>query len=433
MTSFRTNFLLAGALACCAAHAVADPLVGDVGAAYSTAEAAGTNPANAAFLDRTQASFAPELFKSESLSVRYPGFEPTTLNENGLGGILNGGRPGFIYKPSPRFGIGGYFVPPIGIELQIHKQKIPVLILGQQSYIDLDAVGKLDGAGQVIVGYKFTDRLGLGLDLSMQAITFDATLTPSDGGDPLATIKGSQSDINAVIGVRFDVIPAKFSVGVAFGLVNLHKQTTDIQSPLIGGADPGAAAKSDGANAQLTTPLNNVIFGFQAGLGTRLHLLADFDYTRVNTEATGFSLVDLKTKRKDLHDTLAVRAGAILGWMDGGNLLVGFRYEPSSIGPGAKGADGSIGFGTMEVVQIFTGFASMAPYWQVATGIQRGFSPKSLPKTKKDDGPRGYYQWTVAVGIGYRRSSLGIDENGELPGAYLYTKTFIPASVTYKF
>ncbi len=412
--------------------AFADPLVGDVGAAYSTAEGAGTNPANAAFLDRTQAMFVPELMKQESLSVRYPGFEPTTVSENGPGSILSGGKPSFIYKPNARFGIGGYLIPPLGIKVDIHKQKIPVIVLGQQSYVDLDAVGSPDVIGQVILGFKFTDRFGLGLNLGVQAISFEATLTPSEGGNALATVKGSTSDINSTLGARYDVSPGRLSLGIAFGLVSMKKQSMQIDSPLLSGGD--SAAKEDDGDTQSVVPLNQIIFGFQASLGARLRILSDFYYTRVDKNSETFSLVALKKKKRDVHDTLAVRAGIIAGLTDSANALLGFRYEPASLGAGTQGDDGLGGFGTIEVVQIFTGLTPMVPFWQISAGLQSGFSPKMLPKAKRDkDEPRGYYQWIVGTGIVYRRASLGIDENGELPGAYLYKKTSIPVSITYKF
>lgn len=420
-----------------AAHSVAlaDPLVGDVGAAYSTAEGANTNPANAAFLDRTQAMFVPEVFKQESLSVRYPGFEPTTVSENGVGSILSGGRPSFIWKPNSRFGIGGYMVPPIGIKVDIHKERIPVVVLGQQSYVDIDATGSPDLIGEVILGYKFTDRLGVGLNLSAQSIKFDATLSPSDGGDPLATISGSTSNVSSTLGARYDVMPGRLALGVAFGLVSMAKQDLKIDSPLLSSAGSAGGDDSGDGTAESVLPLNQITFGFQAGLGSRMRLLADFEYTRADKTSEQFSLVALKKKRRDVHDTLAVRTGLILGMTESANALLGFRYQPASLGAGSAGDDGLAGFGTFEVVQIFAGMQSMVPYWQIAAGFQTGFSPKVVARGKKDkdEGAKGYYQWLVGTGVVYRRASLGIDENGELPGAYLYKKISIPVAITYKF
>lgn len=413
----------------------ADPLVGDVGAAYSTAEAANVNPANAGFLDRTQAMFVPELFKQESLSVRYPGFEPTTVSDSGMGSIMAGGRPAFIFKPNSRFGVGGYFLPPVGLEVEIHKEQIPVIILGQQSFIDLDAVGRPDGIGQFIAGYKITDRLGVGLSAGIQNVSFEAKLTPSDGGDVLAEVTGSTSDVNVGSGVRYDLIPNKLSVGVVAGLVSMSKREVNIESPLLQSSEGGSGAPEGGSGGhEATTPMNSFIFGIQAGLGPKFKLLTDLHYTRADKTQQTFSLVDLKTKTRDVHDVLALRMGIIMGLTDSSNVLLGFRYEPSPIGPGSPGEDGTAGFGTVEVVQIFTGLQTMTPFWQVSAGIQHGLSPKALPRGKDKDEPRSYYyQWTIGTGIVYRRASLGIDENGELPGAYLYKKTSIPVAITYKF
>ena len=59
--------------------AVGDPLMGDVAAADPSLSAVASNPAAAAFLDRTQISWTPELFKSETIYARYPGFESASL------------------------------------------------------------------------------------------------------------------------------------------------------------------------------------------------------------------------------------------------------------------------------------------------------------------------------------------------------------------
>ena len=48
-------------------RAFADPILGDAGAAWSTADATQVNPANGAFLDRTQGTGSLELLRNESL------------------------------------------------------------------------------------------------------------------------------------------------------------------------------------------------------------------------------------------------------------------------------------------------------------------------------------------------------------------------------
>jgi hypothetical protein len=463
---FAASLARAGALLTLlgAPRAAADPLTGGTAAAVSTAEAADANPANAAFIDRTQFMIAPEIFKQESLQIRYPGFETISQNESGMGSILSFGKPSFIFKLTPRLGIGGYVVPPLGLGTEIKKDKIPIVVLDTLNYVDLAGKGTLDGAGQLVVGYRFTDRFGFGMKASFQSVTFDATLTPSEGGDPLVTIHGEQTSLDVTTGLRYDAVPGRFAVGTAFGLINSSKNKMDVESSLMsatGEGDEGGGGGEGGQGgtaATVANPLNSFLVGIQAGLGSKIRLLADAKYTRANKSEVAFSLVDLKEKPKDVHDTLGARFGAILGITSGANGLVGFRYEPASLGAGSRGDDGLVGFGTTELVQVFAGLGDMTPFWEAALGMQWGFSPKAGEreggeregrrgrgekgekgeKGERERGdrgrrpPQGYYEWTVSLGVAYRRASLGIDENGELPGAYLYKKTFIPLTVVYK-
>lgn len=423
--------MIGAALLFGAIRAAADPLTGDTGAAASTAQAVGINPANAGFVDRTELTVSPELFKSESLQIRYPNASTVSETESGLGGILSMGKPGFVWKPTKNLGVAGYAVPPIGLGAEIKKEGIPVVILGTQDTVDLDAKGTVDGAFGLTAGYRFGDRLGVGASASYTAVSFSAKLIPSGSTEPLATIDGSTSDFNLSVGLRYDPKPGKLAVGVAFGLVNMHTEEMQIESDLLNavpaGDDSGVGAETeardDGASVQVANPLNAFTVGIQVA-ASRLRLLADVRYTRVNKEQEAFSIVDLKKKRKDLYDTVGVNAGIIMALSETADMLFGFQYQPASLGAGAKATEtdaGSIGFGTQEVVMIFAGMGSLTPYWQVGAGLNFDFG-----RDKK------FNRWSVSSGLVYRRASLGIDEDGELPGAYLYQKTFIPVTVTYR-
>jgi hypothetical protein len=220
-------------------------------------------------------------------------------------------------------------------------------------------------------------------------------------------------------------VPGRLAVGAAFGLDNMHSDRLAIESPLLDAAPTAgeAAPEDDGSETSLVNPLNSILVGAQLVAG-RMRLLGDVQYTRANKDQEAFSIVEFKKKRKDVYDTLAVRTGAIFAMTDTGDALVGFRYEPASLGPGSRSGgdgDGAIGFGTQDVVMMFAGFETLTPYWQLGLGARLSFGRHKT-----------YNAWSVASGLVYRRASLGIDENGEQPGAYLLEKTFVPVTVTYK-
>ncbi len=417
--------------------AVANPLMGDVAAADPSLSAVASNPAAAAFLDRTQISWTPELFKSETIYARYPGFESASLAENGVGSLIS--MPAFVYKPNARLSIGGYAVPALPIKIDIKKEDLPVMLLGTLNYVDLIAKGGLNGAGQALVGYRVSNSLGIGFNAAYQAVGFTAELIPSDGGSSLADITGSFTTITSNLGFRYE-ITSKLAVGMSFGLFSQKTTDLKIDSPLLsqgGGAPaPGAGAGSGGGS--ITSPADNFLLGIEATLSPQNRFLLDMQYARANKNEETFSLVDLKNKKKDVYDTLAVRAGMSLGLTPTNSALVGYRYEPSRLGPGSPGADGTAGFGTIDLVTMFAGFDTLKPYSQYSLGlkmlagwvVERAERPSKRRSAEVKE--KGFYAWEVSFGLVYRIASLGIDENGELPGAYLQKKVFIPATVLRK-
>jgi hypothetical protein len=134
-----------------------------------------------------------------------------------------------------------------------------------------------------------------------------------------------------------------------------------------------------------------------------------------------------------VYSTLAVRTGASVNIVEGSNLLAGFRYEPASLGPGSREDGGKSGYGTLELVKLFAGMDDLRPYWEAALGLERSFGKKRGAGRSKSPAAASFHPWTARLGLTYRRASLGIDEDGELPGAYLHTKVTIPAQLTYMF
>ena len=421
--------------------ALGDPLLGDAVAAYSTAEAAEDNPANAAFLDQTQFSFVGEMIKNEQIDVRYPGFEPTKILNRGVAVPTN--KPGFIFKANKRISYGGFILPPLPIAVNLERSRIPVIILGTQNYVDLKITAKIEGLASGTAGFRLSERFGVGVSAKYQAIKFKANLAPSSGGSSLADVDGKLSQLALIVGARMIAIPGTLQFGVAAALATLQSQGIDVNSPLIGDANALEPSKSDGAKARILNPLDSILVGTQLSIGGRVRLLADMRYTKAVKAQAGFSLVALKPVPQDLHDTLSVRSGALVRVLPNTNLLLGFRYEPANLGPGNRSAEPLVGFGTMNLIQIIAGLAPMTPYTMVAAGVQIGLVAKNpggpqhfskierTPQTAQLTAP--YYQLMLEVGIAYTYASLGIDSTGELPGAYLYRKVSLPFGLIYRF
>ena len=195
---------------------------------------------------------------------------------------------------------------------------------------------------------------------------------------------------------------------------------TDLQvdSPLLQGGDAQSTVKSltSGLNSQ--TSFGSGLAGIRLYLIPRLTLMGELRYARQDPSQETISFVSLKKERRDVQSTVAVRSGAIFNLSRRVNVLGGFRFEPSAIGPGSTGTNPLVGYGTMEFLQSVAGLSPLAPYYALSGGLQMGFLPVSL----KPNSPIQQWQLILEGGLTFTEASIGIDETGELPGAYYYRK-----------
>ncbi len=402
----------------------ANPLVGGVGGAYPTAETSRLNPAHAAMLKRSELYYAPEVYKSEVVRARYPGFQGISQTNSGLGLISVTARPAFIYKLSPSTGIGGFILPPLPISVPIEKKGVPVVVLGQQNSVDLKAKGSLLGAGELTYGKEISDY-AFGISVNYAKVGIDATLNASGGGS-LADITGTAEVLAMRGGSVRSFAGGKLTLGAALDI--LKSQTLDLRvdSPLFADGGPDLSG-SGSSHSVLTNPFAGVLVGAMLEVTPKSKLMIDLDYKHHSKSQKTFSLVELKEKKRDLYDTLAVRIGHVLRFRAGTSFLSGFRYEPAALGQGGLGEGSRAGFGTMELAQIFAGLSELTPLYEIGLGIEKKFAMKSRDV--------GFFSgiWTGQIGVTYAKGSIGIDKNGELPGAYLYKKIAMPAAVIWQF
>lgn len=409
----------------------ADPVLGDAGAAWSTADATQVNPANGAFLDRTQGTGSIELLRNESLYIRYPGGDPVIDRKSGLGGLASAVPPSGVLKLGPNFALGGYIIPP-GITVDVNVKKLPIFILSQTQMIDIKVKGTADFIGGFTTSYRFGDMLSLGVGGNLRSISFTANLQSSDAGGTLATARGKISDMNGLVGARLDLVPGKFGVGVGATAFQIHDESIDLET------DPSLPVPTEAtpSGTSQTLPLSQIIAGYYADLG-RIKILGDIRYTRAVQGVEVYSVAELKPKTKEVHDTVGVSGGGVLQFSERLSGLAGFRYEPASVGPGSRSSseqEGTAGFGPLELAEVFVGLKSLTPYTQYAAGFQLMLLPKNIAKSDRigRNAPTRYYALTIHGGIGYREATLGIDDNGEQPAAYYQKKIFIPGGLTIK-
>jgi len=430
----------------------ASDLAGGTAAARPSAKTATTNPAHAAELPRTTFEAAPMLFRSETTRIRYVGSEPIEKSNAGLGSLTSF-APAFIWKVNPRLGVGiTEILPPISINTEV--KDAPINLLGQVNKVNLAVEAISRGGLGGLVGYTVSDRFSIGLKAGFRAYGANIVVTPSEGGAALATIKLVESTFNMEAGFSWEVIEDKVDVGAVAGLFAMKSTKQSIDSPLLGAAGEGAGGPgAGGASSSAGVPLSGILFGTALRFGENARVYLDIDWRR-NPPSKEFSLVEFREKDRDLYDTVAVRTGIALSVLpNGGALLGGFRYEPSPIGAGGRGADSKSGFGAREVIEMSTGLGELQPYWMIAGGARWNFgkslrvessdakgSDKAGREGTRSSGRKGerrrgptVTQYSLGGGVAWQKASLGIDENGELPGAFTQTRLSLPIEFSWRF
>jgi hypothetical protein len=416
--------VLATVLTMCDGKLLANPLLGGVGGAYPTAEASRLNPAHAAALETSEVYYAPELYKSEAIRVRYPGFSTASRSFSGLGLLSPSAQPAAIFKLQRHVGVGGFLLPPLPFSVEIKKDAIPVVVLGQPNSVDLKAKGELLGAGELTYGRTIA-LISAGIGITYAKLGIEAALTAS-GGDTLATVRGTAETLAIRTGVYHSWPGKKLAVGAAMDLLRSQILRMKVDSPLLPSDGPGLGSSGE-SRSVLTDPLAQVLLGLRAGLSDTWQVMVDVDYKRNPKSQVSYSLVELKEKKRDLYDTLAIRFGQITSFRAGTSFLSGFRYEPAALGPGGRGDGSKTGFGTIELAQIFTGLSPLTPYYEIGFGIEKKFPVRGRARAS------GVGQWTGQFGLTYSKGSAGIGSSGELPGAYLYKKFAVPVGVIWRF
>lgn len=422
-----------------------------VSAALPDAQSAQQNPALAGELASTEISAMPSLSLQNQLTIRYRDSDPIERNLGGASDLLTF-LPGFVYKVNPRLGIGiSELAPPVNLNQEITE--IPIVILNSTQMIDIKAAVAVRGAVGGLVGYQLSDYLSIGAKLNYRSIGIEADVVPSGGGDPLAHQSMDMTNTTLLAGVTLEPVPERFRIGLATTIFSSVTSSTAVESAFV------AQQQNGEGNGKSTTStmgtFSQFIVGAAAIFGPRQFVAADLDYKAADPDATEFSMVEFKEKPSDVYNRLDFRATGELGISRTASLVGGFAMENASKGPGSRGSGndtGKAGFGSADVIAIYTGQAQLVPAYSFMGGVRMYFlnQPRSEPrkdrekdrikdrdndreKDREKDRKAKATGWIVGVGLGYRKASLGIDANGELPGAYSQTKIYMPLEITRRF
>lgn len=458
------DWLLSGAVAFLflkPCNALAGPLTMGVSSALPDAQNAQQNPALAGAMDQTEVMAGPSISIQNNFLVRYP--DSGTIEKSlGIMGDLTSFIPAFIYKVNPRLGIGiTEIAPPLKLNQKITG--VPIVLLHSTQKIDINADVTLRGALGGVVGYRLSDYISLGAKFNYRSVMIDADVVPEGGGEALAKQHADQTTTTVTAGVLLEPIPNRLRVGLSTKIFGTNTSATSVESAFV------AQQNSTDGTGKSTTSATGTFSEFVAGgafhLSPRRFIAADVDYKAADPTAKEFSMVDFKEKPVDGYARLNFRMAGEWAVSRTASMVGGFALENSGKGSGSRSSGddaGKAGFASTDVIQIYTGQASLTPAQSFMGGMKLYFlnEPKkesekkeievkgkaNLRHLEKSGGDKSNDRsndksndrsratgWIVGFGIGYRNASLGIDDNGELPGAYQQTRIYIPIEITRRF
>lgn len=402
-------------------QAQADYLAGDASAATLSPDGVRKNPANFAFISNGYFDMSPRIYEINSLFVRYPGFGTVPKETRGISPMsAMSFAPFSVDAAKSRLGfVLSEVLPPISVSLEV--KRLPIMALDQLMFLNVKTKAQVRFGIGGAVAFRATDRLGFGLSAGFRSIGLHSSLRDIEDGAEIAALRSDLTMINATIGMRYVAIPGRLAVGlstVALSVMELKNSFEGGFAELAGDAGNSSGAPV-GANAQFG---KTFLAGIHYIATARLSLRSDIQYTAANPNEQRFSIVDFEEQPLDTYDTLAFRMGGKFAVSDSGSLTMGYVYEPAAIGAGERGKGTTTGFGTIDYIPIFVGLDDLKPYHRIVWGASHSFDRK-----------KNYDRWTISGGLAYQLASRGVDENGELPGAYRQRKIVFPVQVTYRY
>jgi hypothetical protein len=404
------------------------------------------NPASSVFLQRNSASFSGTPISSNDVKIRYVGSETITKKaESPLN--FSDFQTGVAFKPNRRLSLGiGELLPPISLKRKIDG--IPIVVLNSVNPVDLDINASVKYGISLFGGYLINENLSAGAGFSSRQIVINAVANTTSK-ERLLDGQFKLTNTSLKVGLNFSSPTKRFRIGVASSIFASNAISTSIETPIVAGPETDALNNTS-VNSNLI--FGDLLIGIEYIANRQTTVFADLWWRRADKNQKEFSLVDLQEKPKDIYDTVSVFVGGKFRVQEKQFAISEFTYEPSPVGAGSPGPDGKSGFGMRETALLYSGFGDLVPAWSISLGLQYGggiptiadINPskpnkllrRSKNRRKNSDRAKTLTFWertTVSVSFRYKRASLGIDTQGELPGAYSQNRIQFPVSLITSF
>ena len=395
---------------------LANPLLGRVETVLNDPRSAARNPGSAAFFRGVQATSDLQLLDQDTVKVRYPGFESRSYDQSRSATPANL-VPAVTWRAGNRwtYGISRIVIP---WDIELGMQDLPLVFLDQITEVNLDIKIRTTLGFRGLVAYRIRPDWGVGLDVSHFGFKLEIDADSTETGEGILDLV-TEREVTAIgIGSRWRPGP-NLSFGISASLFELSSQKTSFDSSLIGVSNESENADDDLIDSSAF--LNRVSIAGRIRYLDSMQLLGETQI-QVPKGSESFSPVELRKKTRDEHLRATVQLGHMIDLNRRWQLLQGLAYFPSRVGSGGRGDGSSTGFSAVDLARILLGTDSLEPYTLLGLGARFRFGKRSGSRQP----------FILDFGMTLQRASLGIDGDGEQPGAFLQEKLTLPIRVTWR-
>lgn len=425
-------FILSSAYFFCVDEVEAHPFTGSTGVVSGRIIDVSKNPANLAHIKYGHLTLFFDVYRRSTFNSKFEGLEPVQKESQGFFNINPGNFASdvnfpFIFGSASEtlgFAFSIFPIPPMNLTWLASRSEIneiPIYLFRQTERVSLK-INNLKVKGGILstIAFRFKHfSMGFSGRYFAADLGLDATLQDTDEKVFSLDTRAALSYLS--MGIRVNVIPGWLSLGFSTPLLNSTTAESNLEAGLL-------STNLDVTNNQVSF-FNLVSFGAKLKI-YRLNILTDLHYTKAEPER-GINLSQLKVGDREVYDTLAPSIGFDYRATNRLNLMGGFRFVPARYGDGSSEDGGKVGFGSLDITQIYIGANNLTPYYEYSSGIEYRIWRNTSQSHSKEKRDQPQFKMILSMGAILGNASRGVDQNGSEPATYAEQNISFPIGLTY--
>lgn len=414
-------------------RAMAHPLKADTGVVSGRITDVSKNPANLAHIKYGHLTLFVDVYRKSHFVAKFEGLEPAEKKNAGFLNI----NPGNFASPAnfpfvfgsadDSYGVAFsvFPIPPMNLSWISSKapiDDIPIYLFRQVERLSAK-VDKLQVKGGLLasVAYRFR-RFSIGVSGRYFAADIGLVANIQDTNEEVLRLASNAALVDLTLGLRFKVIPGWLDVGISTPAYSLLKANTSVEAGLV-----KQSLDVDNSESVL---FKTASMGLQLRVD-RFSVFLDLHYAKAQS-SQGVSLSQFRVGEKDYYDTFSPGVGLEFRITRRLGLLAGYYYQAADLGDGSSEVDGKIGFGSIDMTEVFIGSNNLKPYQTVSLGFEyRLWNTSDRKRRSEKSSKKAPYNLLLSFGASLRSASRGIGPDGTEPATYVDQLINFPLGITY--